>query len=187
MPTDEELVKEIHQGSQAAMEVLVRRYYKVIFAYIYRKTTDYHISLDLTQETLIKMIKSLPIYKSQDKFSHWLISIAVNICRDYFRSRQYRDRQLIPFQNSTSCETIDNIGDLLSQKAERAQIQNALQELSVSQREAIILRYYHDLKVCEIAKVTSTNESAVKSRLFQGIAKLKRILGRMVDYEQKKC
>jgi RNA polymerase sigma factor (sigma-70 family) len=186
MPTDEELIEEIHQGSQAAMEVLVRRYYKVIFAYLYRKTTDYHLSLDLTQETLIKMIKSLSIYKGHGKFSHWLIIIAVNVCRDYFRGRQYRDRQMIPFESSTSYETIDNIEDLLSQKAERAQIQNALQELSESQREAIVLRYYHEMKVCEIAKATSSNESAVKSRLFQGIAKLKRILGRRVDYEKKK-
>jgi RNA polymerase sigma factor (sigma-70 family) len=186
MPTDEELIKEIQQGSQAAMEVLVRRHYKTIFAYLYRKTADYHLSLDLTQETLIRMMKSLPKYKHQGKFTHWLIVIAVNIGRDYFRSRQYLERQMLPFQGAASSEASNNMEDLLSQKADRMHIQNALQELSEPQREAIILRYYHEMKVCEIAQATSSHESAVKSRLFQGIAKLKRILGRMIEYEQKK-
>jgi RNA polymerase sigma factor (sigma-70 family) len=185
MPSDEELIKEICQGSQAAMEVLVRRYYKMIFAFLFRKTSDYHLSLDLTQDTLIKMMKSLPMYKSHGKFSHWLITIAVNVSRDYYRSRQYRDQQLTHLPSSILYESNHNIEDLLSQKAERVQIQNALQELSEPQRDAIVLRYYHDMKVCQIAEVTHSNESAVKSRLFQGIAKLKRILGRMVDYEQK--
>lgn len=185
MPSDEELIEEIDQGSQAAMEVLVRRYYKMIFAFLYRKTTDYHISLDLTQETLIKMMKSLTMYKAQGKFSHWLITIAVNVCRDYYRSKQYREQQMNPLESSLYADSNHNIEDLLSQKVERIQIQGALQELSDNQREAVILRYYHDMKVSEIAKVTGSNEAAVKSRLFQGIAKLKRIFGRMVDYERK--
>jgi RNA polymerase sigma factor (sigma-70 family) len=185
MPSDEELIEEIKQGSQAAMEVLVRRYYKVIFAYLYRKTSDYHTSLDLTQETLIKMMKSLSTYKAQGKFTHWLIIIAVNVSRDYYRSNQYRDQQMGTINNTVLDEAANNIEDLLSQKLERMQIQNALQELSEDQREAVVLRFYHDLKVREIAEVTCSNESAVKSRLFQGLAKLKRILGRMVDYEQK--
>jgi RNA polymerase sigma factor (sigma-70 family) len=184
MPSDDELIKEIHQGSQAAMEVLVRRYYKMIFAYLYRKTADYHISLDLTQETMIKMMKSLTIYKGQGKFTHWLITIAVNVCRDYYRSRQYKEYLTSPLQNSIQFEPNSNVEDLLSQQEERLQIQCALQELSDSQREAIVLRYYHEMKVCEIAQVTGSHESAVKSRLFQGIAKLKRILGRTVDNEK---
>lgn len=118
MPSDEELIEEIHRGSQAAMEVLVRRYYKIIFAFLYRKTTDYHMSLDLTQETLIKMMKSLVMYKAQGRFSHWLITIAANVCRDYYRSKQYKDQQMKPLQSSLLDEFSNNIEDLLSQKIE---------------------------------------------------------------------
>ncbi|QGQ98573.1 RNA polymerase sigma factor [Paenibacillus psychroresistens] len=184
MPSDEELIKEIHQGSQAAMEVLVRRHYKMIFAYLYRRTADYHISLDLTQETLIRMMKSLSIYKEQGKFAHWLLTLAVNICRDYYRSRQYKESLTTPLQNSMPFEPYSNVEDLLNQQEVRIHIQSALQELSDSQREAIVLKYYHEMKVSEIAQTTSSQESAVKSRLFQGIAKLKRILGRMVADEE---
>ena len=48
MLTDEELIEEIIQGSQAAMEVLVNKHYKSVFAYLYRKTGDYHTAFDLT-------------------------------------------------------------------------------------------------------------------------------------------
>ncbi len=186
MPTDEELLAEIKQGSQAAMEVLVRRYYKMIFAYLYRKTADYHLSLDLTQETLIKMLKSLQMYKDQGKFANWLMTIAAHTCKDYYRSRQYREQHNAQLQFDNKSEIGDNIEDLFSHKAEREQVINAIQELPESQREAIILRYYHDLKVCEIAEVTHSNEAAVKSRLFQGLAKLKRILQGRVSNEQTK-
>jgi RNA polymerase sigma factor (sigma-70 family) len=73
-------------------------------------------------------------------------------------------KMILPFQNSIQFEPYRNVEDLLSQQEERLQIQSALQELSDSQREAIVLRYYHDMKVGEIAQITSSHESAVKSR-----------------------
>lgn len=42
VPTDEQLIKEINNGSQAAMEVLVKRHYRLVFSYVYRKIGDYH-------------------------------------------------------------------------------------------------------------------------------------------------
>ena len=77
LPTDDELVEEILNGSKAAMDVLVRRHYKNIFSYVYRKTGNYHLAYDLTQEIFIKMMKSIKNYKQQGKFSSWLLKIAV--------------------------------------------------------------------------------------------------------------
>ena len=90
MPTDDELVEEILNGSKAAMDVLVRRHYKNIFSYVYRKTGNYHLAYDLTQEIFIKMMKSIKNYKQQGKFSSWLLKIAVNHCRDYYKSSDFR-------------------------------------------------------------------------------------------------
>ncbi|MDQ0253560.1 DNA-directed RNA polymerase specialized sigma24 family protein [Evansella vedderi] len=86
VPIDEELIEEIKNGSQAAMEVLIKKQYKTIFAYVYRKVGDYHLAYDMTQEVFIKMMKSINEYKGGGKFQHWLLKIAVNHCRDYFRS-----------------------------------------------------------------------------------------------------
>jgi RNA polymerase sigma factor (sigma-70 family) len=177
MPTDEELIEEIRQGSQAAMEVLVRRHYPAIFAYHYRKTGDYHMALDLTQNTLVKMMRSLEQYHFRSKFPNWLMTIAVNVCRDYYRSREHRERIHAVEPDPSQADSSPLISDLLSKKADREQVRLALQDIPETQREAIVLRYYHDFKLQEIAEATGVQEATVKSRLHQGIGKLKRLLG----------
>lgn len=158
------------------MEVLVKKHYKNIFAYVYRKLADYHLAYDLTQEVFIKMMKSIATYKAKGKFEHWLLTIAVNHCRDYFRSSTYKHRskeQEIFYQIKDDSE---NVWDLLSKKIDSEKVKEALQTLPDYQKEAIILRFYHDLKIKEIAHITKSKEATVKSRLRQGIGKLKELL-----------
>lgn len=154
------------------MEVLIKRYYKNIFAYVYRKVGDYHLAYDLTQETFIKMMKSIHQYKPYGKFQNWLLTIAVNQCRDYFRSSHFKLKDSEEQYQDWIKDDKGNISHLLHQKVESEQVRKVLQQLPEFQREAIILRYYHDLKIKEISSVTHTNESTVKSRLRQGIQKL---------------
>lgn len=184
MPTNEELIEEIKNGSQAAMEVLVKKHYKNIFAYVYRKLGDYHLAYDLTQEVFIKMMKSIGTYKAKGKFEHWLLTIAVNHCRDYFRSSTYKHRskeQEIFHQIKDGSE---NVWDLLSKKIDSEKVKEALQTLPEYQKETIILRFYHDLKIKEIAQITKSKEATVKSRLRQGISKLKELLQGGNKYEK---
>lgn len=183
MPTDEELLDEIKDGSQAAMEVLVKKHYKYIFAYIYRKVGDYHLAYDLTQEVFVKMMKALDRYQTKNTFKHWLLKIAVNHCRDYFRSRSFKQKEkegeLVP----KLVDQKSNVWDLISKKVNSEQVKSALEQLPEYQKETIILRYYHDLKIKEISEITDSKEATVKSRLQQGQAKLKKILQGVTDHD----
>lgn len=185
MSSDEELIDEIKAGSHSAMEVLVARHYKNIFAYVYRKIGDYHTAYDLTQEIFIKMMKSIDRYHANGKFTNWLLTIAVNHCRDYFRNSH--------FQNSKNEQQLDypildengNIWDLFSKKIEHKRVKEALEKLPDFQKEAIILKFYHGLKIKEIAVITNSKESTVKSRLKQGMEKLKISLKGENEYDQE--
>lgn len=176
MPTDEELIEEIKKGSQAAMEVLVKKHYKNIFAYVYRKLGDYHLAYDLTQEVFIKMMKSIYQYKAKGKFEHWLLTIAVNHCRDYFRSSTYKQKDKEQEIFHQLKDHRENVWDLLSKKVDSEKVKEAIEKLPDYQKEAIILRFYHDLKIKDIAQITKNKEATVKSRLRQGIGKLKKML-----------
>lgn len=176
MPTDEDLIEEIKNGSQAAMEVLVKKHYKNIFAYVYRKLVDYHLAYDLTQEVFIKMMKSIATYKAKGKFEHWLLTITVNHCRDYFRSSTYKHKNKEQEIVHDIKDGSKNVWDLLSKKIDSEKVKEALQTLPDYQKEAIILRFYHDLKIKEIADITKSKEATVKSRLRQGVGKLKELL-----------
>ncbi|MBM7541644.1 RNA polymerase sigma factor [Amphibacillus cookii] len=183
MQSDQSLIEEIKSGSQAAMEVLVKKHYRMIFAYTYRKVGDYHLAYDLTQEIFIKMIKSIKNYSGQGKFQHWLLKIAVNHCRDYYRSRAYKYKDKITKIDHQVVDERKNVEDLLSKKQRSVKVKAAIDQLPPYQREVIILKFYQGLKIKQIAQLTEVKEATVKSRLKQGKDKLKSLL-KGVDHDE---
>lgn len=173
LPTDSELIKEILDGSQSAMEVLIRRHYKTVFAFIYRHLGDYHTSYDLTQEVFIKVMKSLKYYRESNQFEHWIVKITVNCCRNYYSSREYADKNLLLSYNEITEES--NITNIFDQSLNQQEIKKALSLLSKDQRDVVILFYYFGYKIREISKITGSNDATVKSRLHQALKKLKKI------------
>ncbi|SHJ77358.1 RNA polymerase sigma-70 factor, ECF subfamily [Clostridium cavendishii DSM 21758] len=181
--TDEQLVNEIIDGNKSAMEVLVNRNYKLVFSIIYRNTQDYHVSLDLTQETFMKMLVSINSYKSnKGNFKNWIITIALNACKDYFKSAYVRRNVLTDEIIQEHEET--NIINLIEKNEDRRVVKESIMNLPELQREALILKYYNDMSIKDISEITGTNESTVKSRLRLGVDKLKKIFGGEKLYER---
>ena len=90
------------------------------------------------------------------------------------------------FRKSKPVTSYEEIGDLLDaklsplevveQREDAARVKRALQNLSLQQREVIILRFYHELPFWDIAKITDTNLSTIKTRYRRGMASLKKML-----------
>ena len=166
--SDEKLIKELIKGNESAMEILVKRYYDLVYSFIYRNTSDYNTAYDITQDK----------YQIENgKFKSWLLKIAVNTTKDYFRSKIYKQRIQSYDIDSHEIEDKANVVDILSKKEETIKIKEAIKNLPKLQREAIILKYYNDLKIKEISNITGENENTIKSRLFNGVKNLKKLLG----------
>jgi len=176
LQSDEELITEIRRGSRSAMEVLIRRYYKLVFGIVYRKTGDYHVACDLTQEVFIKVAKSVSSYKGEGKFKSWLTSVTYHHCADHYRSATHaRKKNEIEIQPEIADESM-NVYRLLERNDERKAIRNALMELPDYQRDTIVLSYFEGMKIREIAEIMKCTESTVKSRLYQGLGKLRKMV-----------
>lgn len=175
MSTDEDLIKEIQNGNEYAMEVLIKRHYNLIFSFIYRNVGDYHAAYDITQNALIKLVKAINNYKDEGKFKNWLLRIASNACNDYFRSSSFIKNKSNVELDTNLIDKNSNVYEIMSRKFERQEIKNAIMTLPSFQRDALILKYYHELKIKDIAYITQSTESTVKSRLRQGIEKLKQL------------
>ena len=176
--TDEKLIKELLKGNESAMEILVKRYYDLVHSFIYRNTSDYNIAYDITQDVFIKMMKNIDKYQIENgKFKSWLLKIAVNTTKDYFRSKTYKQRTQSYDISNQEIEDRTNVVDILSKKEEAIKIKEAIGNLPKLQRETVILKYYNDLKIKEISHITGENENTIKSRLFNGVKNLKRLLG----------
>ncbi|HET7627081.1 MAG TPA: sigma-70 family RNA polymerase sigma factor [Bacillales bacterium] len=186
MSGERQLIEEILQGSEAAMEVLTRNYYKPIFAFVYRKVGNKDIAYDLTQEIFIKMMKKIDTYGNKGSFKSWLFTLAVNHCRDFWKSADYKAtaRQAELSEHLPSDKS--DVPYIFEKKQQREHVKAAIEALPEYQKEVILLRYYHDLKIKEIAEVTGSKEPTVKSRLRQGLAKLEYFLKRGEDDERER-
>lgn len=166
---DKKLMRQIQQGNSHALDILIRKYYNDIYSYCFRRTTNATVAADLTQEVFLKLAKYIHNYVHKGKFRNYLFIIARNICNDYYTKR------------GTVVEDIDLLDipdrDSNFSRLEQSEIiLKALDSLPDIQKDVIILRFYHDMKVKEISEITGASIATTKSRLKQGLDKLKKIL-----------
>ena len=175
---DKELIYKIQHGNKELLEELIKKYYDDIYKFCYYKTGNALISYDLTQETFLKLIKYIGTYKDRGKFKGYLITIAINVCNTYFTEK---DTGIEKLDNNSNYEVKY---DKKTNKIEQIDvIQKALNELPDKQKDVILLRYYEDLKIREIAKLLGEKVPTIKSRLKQGMEKLSKYLRKEDFYE----
>lgn len=170
MLDDETLYQQVMQKNEAALVELVARYHNPIYRFLYRYSGDAALADDIAQETFIRLIN----FRGSPPrcFRAWVYTIAANIIRDHFRSAGYRYEQAAEFEDSIEQGTNDVDLDV----HEHDDVLGALAKLSPEHRETILLRFYHDLKLEEIAEVTGAPLGTVKSRLFHALKGLKGLL-----------
>ena len=113
------------------------------------------------------MTAGIASYQPKKNFKSWLFTIASNHLKNYYRtlSRHPEYTEL-----SDEYATIDNE---IANIAIKSDVNAALALLPPEQRETIILRYYNDLSIMEISKITGAKETTVKARIRYGLEKLK--------------
>lgn len=175
---DKELIYEIQHGNKERLEELIEKYYDDIYRFCYYKTGNATISYDLTQNVFLKLIQYIGKYKDRGKFKSYLITIAVNVCNTYFYENKRNFEEF-----NTNSEYHQNTNKELEKVEQNYMIQKALNQLPEKQKEVIILKYYEDFKIKDIAKILDEKVPTIKSRLKQGIEKLNRQLGKGDFYE----
>ena len=134
------------------------------------------MAADLTQDIFLKLVTSINTFRYSGKFYNYLFTKAVNTCNNYSTKKSLNQTELNDSVFSTDVEKsmIDNI----IENENSIIIQKALDTLPDMQREAIILKYYHDFKVKDIAKTTGVSVPTAQSRIQQGLKKLSKLLDR---------
>ena len=154
---DDELVKQILLGNEAAAEELIKRYYTSILRYCKWHCGNIEKAEDLTQETFLRLFQNLPDYKGKGKFRAYLYTIANRLCID--ESRKIR---LYPLEDE---ENLAQERDEILRLEDSEEIKYLLNLLSSEQKEAVILRFSEQLSFAEIAKVMNCNMRTAQSRV----------------------
>jgi RNA polymerase sigma-70 factor (ECF subfamily) len=181
--TDEELVARSRGGDLESFNQLIIRWERPIYALAYRVIGREEEARDVCQEAFLRAFRALPGFKGQAKFSSWLYRITLNLCRDWIRRHRRAPVSQIPedtdaMELASQVGPVESIEDLAARRELTVVVEAAMERLPEEQRTAIVLKEYHGLTFQEIADLQGCPLSTVKTRLYQGLAVLRRELER---------
>jgi RNA polymerase sigma-70 factor (ECF subfamily) len=166
---DEALLALIDEGDEQALETLVGRYRGGLFSVLLRNLPSIEDAEDAFQEVWLRVFRHRREFRRGTKFSTWLFSIAVNLCRDAWRRRRvryrYQERQPPGPEKLPAAEKM-------------LDVRRAVLSLPETDREALVLRYFEGFSEAEAAAILGCPPGTVKSRLHHAVQALKERLCR---------
>ncbi|WP_078379206.1 RNA polymerase sigma factor [Sutcliffiella halmapala] len=183
MISDEQLLEQMANGDQAAFEAFIHRYHAPIHQYIERLLKDQKKAEDIVQETFIRLLKQLQQKKIPTYPKAWLYRVASNLCRDYWRSAQYRSEGTAKDEMPVTVDQQSSVIEIYERQETRKEVLASLNTLSESQQQIVTLRFYQDMKLKEIAEILDIPLGTVKSNLFHALKKLKGVLSKELEKE----
>ncbi len=182
--TDENLMLRVGKGDKGAFDEIVRRYASKMVNLAYRITGDRELAEDIGQETFLRAYRSAARYREISKFSTWLHTIAINLCRNELRRRKFRMFSLegMAERDEDSKVRID-IADEKStpdREVERHElgrlIKDAVATLPEKFKTPLVLRDMQGLTYEEIGGILNLPEGTVKSRINRARLRVKELL-----------
>ncbi len=171
---EEELIRRSQTGDWSAFELLVERYRTVLTRTAYLMTRDRESVEDVMQEALVQEWRDLPSFRPIGSFKSWMMKILVNKIRKHYRRKRV---STVALESATEVpENSEGLDETIERREEARLLRQALELLSRDHREALVLRYFNELTVPEIAQTLGCREGTVKSRLSRALSRLQRAL-----------
>lgn len=179
-----ELVRRAQVGEESALVALVQSQQTYVYSIALGIMHNPQDAADMTQDAFVRLLRSLPTYRGETKFTTWLYRLVTNICLDGLRRRGR------PVDSLDAREDDDQaLGDLLTDTDRWAQpedesewresageVREALRRLPESQRLALTLHYFEEMRYDEIADIMRLPLNTVKSHIRRGKERLGQLL-----------
>ena len=169
------LVEQAQRGDREAFTRLAFELSDRLFAVAHRILRDFDSAGDALQVTLLRIWRDLPSLRDPDHVEAWAYRVLVRVCHDELRKlrRQAPALHLLAVDGAEEDHAISI--------ADREQLDRAFRTLTAEQRAAIVLQYYRDLTLSEIAEVLQVPVGTVRSRLHYA----KRALRAAVEADER--
>jgi RNA polymerase sigma-70 factor (ECF subfamily) len=162
-PGQDALARAARGGDLQAFEALVRRYQRRVYALAYQHLRDPDEAQDLAQEVFVRLYRNLDRFDPERPVEPWFWRLAANMAASYRRRRVARPAELP--DDAAAAARVDVLP-----------LDQALADLNEDLRLPLLLHYYADQPLDEIAVALGLSLSAVKSRLHRARAVLRRVL-----------
>ena len=137
---------------------------------------DRNAAEDLVQEAFIRLARSASQIRDQSRAAAYLRSIVLNLARDHNRRGLVSLRHRLPMDDERA-----SVEDVIDLREDHRQVIEVLRELPPRQRDCLVLRYYHELGIDDIAGTLRLSPNSVKTHLRRGLAAMERRLSEELD------
>jgi len=171
---EDQLVTALKGRDAAAVRELVSSYGDRLLRSAFTLCGNETEAQDLVQDTFIQAIRSAGRFQGRSTVYTWLHAILLNLTRHY-----HRDRKRIVYDDELAGSEVSPSEESMAQldyRAASSALAEALRQLSGAHREVVVLRYYEDMKIQEIARHLGISKGTVKSRLHYALAELQKLL-----------
>lgn len=171
--SDSQLLDNYSAGDESAFEELVRRHQRTIYDLAYRMLENHADAADLAQKTFVQAFLHCRSFRRESSFRTWLFQIGLNLCRNAIR-----DRARLTHENVEDLPLVAP-HDTLKTAAEaevRDRLGSAIRKLPDRQREALVLRVYHNHPFAEIGTIMSCSEGTAKANYHHAVNRLRQVL-----------
>jgi len=167
-------VKLCQEGHKGAFKGIVEQYGDLMYGTALMMTRDRMLAEDIVQDALILAWKSIRKFEPGTNLKAWLMTILVNRVKSIMRRRRPTEISSTEYYEEpySSFNSLDAV--ITAEDADR--IRSALSELPFEPRQAVVLRFYAEMSVPEIARTLGWKEGTVKSRLHRALRQLQGIL-----------
>ena len=170
---DNYYIDRVKSGEAAAFSYLVEKYRDMVYGLSLKILKSAEEAEELAQDTFVKAFQALDSYKGKSKFSTWLYRIAYNGAITMVRKRKLEfyslDEQRLSDQDELS---ISNRLTEIDQEELSAKLKKAMETLPEDDQVLIILYYYDEQRIEDIALITSLSVSNVKVKIHRARKKM---------------
>lgn len=162
MIDDDEIIKAIRRDSESGFRILMKERWESVYWHIRRLVIHHFDAQDATQETFIRIFRSIDKFKGDSSLNVWIYRIATN---EALRLIGKRRDNIISLEDNDSAEarTIADEEYVNYTDIEAVKLQNAILSLPTKQQLTFNLRYYDELEYEEIANIIGSTPSSVKA------------------------
>jgi RNA polymerase sigma-70 factor (ECF subfamily) len=172
--SDEELMIQLRQGEDLALNELMRRWQLPLTRYIYRYLGNQAEALDVAQETFVRVFQQRHRFKEKLKFSAWMFAMASNLCRNFLRwQSRHPSKASGPDHQEESWEMMpqlaqQNSPDEIARLKESAEtVRREVNALPDQLKAVVLLADYEELSYRDISEALGCSVKAVETRLYR--------------------
>ena len=180
--SDSTLITQFISGNNQSFSILVDRYQKRVYGFIFSKVKDADLADDVFQDTFVKVIKNLRLgkYKDHGRFLSWVMRIAHNIIMDHFRKinrlpkyeSKHKDLDLM----DRLIEKSNSIEDLIIETQIHADLCILIDELPKTQKEVLRMRLFQEMSFKDIGEQTGVSINTALGRMRYALLNLRKLI-----------